>query len=102
MIRDHEGKVIIAFAKNIGHSTTNKAEVWALHQGLNKAVNMKISHLLVDTDSQFLISCFLREKMQHSNLETLVMDVTRIIQGMGKVHLRFCYRETNAAADFLA
>lgn len=30
------------------------------------------------------------------------MDVTRIIQGMGKVHLRFCYRETNAAADFLA
>lgn len=102
VIMNHKGDFIAAFAKNIGIATNNKAEVWALVQGLKIAAQMERSRIIIDTDSMFLLSCFNRKEVPLSSLEALILEATHLLKGMEKVLLRFSYRETNSVADFLA
>lgn len=102
IIRDHEGKLVAAFAKNIGYTTNNKAEVWAFKFGLKLAADLELSHLIIETDSTFLLNCLSRLENLHSSLVTILMDAQQIITKFEQVEIRFCYRERNGAADFLA
>lgn len=43
-----------------------------------------------------------RKEVLHSSHKTLLMDAMQIIKGMEKMRLRFCNREINSVADFLA
>lgn len=102
VIRNHKGDLVAAFAKNIGISTNNKAEVWAFQQGLKLAIELEITHLLIQTDSTFLLSCLNRKETHHSELRRLLDDAGRSIQKLEKATIVFCYRETNSVADLLA
>lgn len=80
IIRDHNGDFITAFSINIGIATNNKAEIWAFQQGVKIAVDLEITHLIIQTDSTFLISCLRRQEACHSTLKRLLEDARRSLQ----------------------
>lgn len=102
VIRNHKGEFIAAFAKNIGLATNNKAETWAFVQGLKIALELDIRNLIIDTDSLFLVSCLNSQEEPHSCLGTLLSDAKEILRNMDQVQIRFCYRELNKVADYMA
>lgn len=91
-----------AFSKNIGIATNNKAQLWALKQGLQIAINLEIDKLIIETDSMYILSCFRSKEAIHNSHIALYRDVHKMMMNMAKATLKFGYREINGVADYLA
>lgn len=102
VIRNHKGEFVAAFAKNIGIATNNKAELWALKQGLKIVIELEISNVIIETDSSFLFSCIRSSGTSHSSHKTLVLEAKLMMQNLDRIILKFGYRELNGVADYLA
>ena len=51
LIRDHDGKWVKSYMRNIGQATSVAAEFWALRDGLMLATQLGINHLHVELDA---------------------------------------------------
>lgn len=101
VFRDHEGKFVAAFARNIGSARNNKAETWALLRGVQLAIDLDIKKLLIESDSSFLFYCLCRQE-DHPNTQTLLVETKLLLQKCEQVKFKFGYRECNKVADWLA
>lgn len=102
IIRDDKFAFVMAFAKNIGIASNNKAELWALKQGLQLVIQLEIRKIIIETDSLFLISCLRNRGLTHSSHLTLLLDVQRMMRKLERAIIKFGYGEVNGAADYMA
>lgn len=88
IIRDHEGNFDISFrrfAKNTRSATNNKVEAWVFYHGLKIAAELRITWIVIETDSTLLISWLNSHKTHHNNLNALLLDAKQIITKFKKV-----------------
>lgn len=71
IIRNHEGKFDISFrrfAKNTRSATNNKVEAWAFYHGLKIAAELRITWIVIATDSTLLISWLNRREANNNQV----------------------------------
>jgi ribonuclease HI len=110
VFRNHFGHILVIGAGPLGHSTNNAAELWGLIKGLQLAIKYNFTKLLVEGDSQVIIS-LLRRLVNGANPDSIspswrlshglqiiagLMHPTRVII---PAHVR---RKANQVADELA
>lgn len=102
VIRDSDGNWVIGFAKNLGLMTIFQAELWALYQGLELAIELNITDLEIDIDAKSVVEAVLNNDFQGGLNLNLISKCRLLIGRFRHVKLSHIYREANSVADHLA
>lgn len=104
LITEHGGDTKIKEVSSyIGEATNNVAEYNALIYGLNEALELNASEVLINTDSELLANQLTGGfKVKNSNLKYLLNEAKSLLERFRKVEIRCVPREENKAADKLA
>jgi ribonuclease HI len=83
--------------------TNNEAEYEALIQGMILALEMKIEHLIVTSDSELVINQVIqRYKIKKEKLKLYVKRVNELMEAFSSFNISFIPREKNQKEDSLA
>ena len=102
LIRDHNGKWVKGFMRNIGKTTSVAAEFWALRDGLMLAGQLGIDHLHVELDAQVVVNLVLSNKTITNSCAALLNDCRYLLEQFQHVKVTHVFREANKCADNLA
>ena len=80
LIRDHNGKWVKGFMRNIGTTTSVAAEFWALRDGLMLAAQLGINHLHVELDAQVVVNLVLSNKAINNSRAALLNDCRYLLE----------------------
>ncbi|CAN1161711.1 Putative ribonuclease H protein At1g65750 [Linum perenne] len=102
VIRDDQGRFVLAFSSNLGSCSIVRAEIWAILEGMVLAWDKGIRKLRIQTDSVSAVQLLTDMRgllHKHSNLVNLFQDYK---SRPWEVSIEHIFREANNAADFLA
>jgi ribonuclease HI len=103
IIRDDKGKVLAEISKYIGVSTNNVAEYTALIFGLQEALILKATGVLVYSDSELMVNQLNgRYKVKDPGLKRLNLQIDHLRRGFKEISFEYISREENKEADRLA
>ena len=101
LIRDHDGKWVKGYMRNIGLATSVAAEFWALRDGLMLAVQLGINHLHVELDTQVVVNLVQSKKDINNSCAALLNDCRYLLKQFQHVKVTHVFREANRCADNL-
>ena len=102
-ITDEDGEVVAEVAEGIGVATNNVAEYTAAIRGLERARELRATHVLLRSDSRLLIEQLAgRWKVKNPTLQVLHHEARSLIKGFEEVRFEHVRRERNVEADALA
>ena len=99
LIRDHDGKWVKGFMRNIGQATSVAVEFWALTDGLMLAAQLGINHLHVELDAQVVVNLVLSEKAINNSCAALLNDCRYLLEQFQQVKVTHVFRDVNRCAD---
>lgn len=103
VISDESGKVIKEIGEYIGEATNNFAEYTALVRGLSEALNMNVSHAVVNTDSELLARQMSGSyRVKNKGILPLFESALDLMGKFKTVSINHVTRDKNKQADKLA
>ena len=103
VILKHNGKILQEISKGIGCATNNIAEYTAVVYGLQEALILRASEVIVNTDSALIFNqCAGKFKVKDAGIKLLVDQIQHLARGFKSVKFSLIPREQNKAADRLA
>ncbi|RYR27976.1 hypothetical protein Ahy_B01g052052 [Arachis hypogaea] len=102
IIRNWEGRVVAGFSMKIGKCTITTAEIWGFYVGIKLATEMRISKLVVESDSKCAVELIQKTSVEKHSQSTLIRAIKELLVGLESVVVRHIYREANFCADALA
>ncbi|XP_074304974.1 uncharacterized protein LOC141639890 [Silene latifolia] len=102
LIRDASGQLIKAFSEKLGLETVTRGEIMALRRGLIMALELQVTHLIIQIDSKAvrsLMDSTFEVPTAHSHMIQICQAFVR--DNPWKIELHRIYRETNSCADWL-
>ena len=99
---DESGRALGEIARSIGDATNNVAEYTALIEGLKLALEKGVTDVVVNCDSQLVVSQVRGEwKVKNDQLRGLVAEARRRLRQFDSSEVRHVRRGDNADADKL-
>jgi ribonuclease H / adenosylcobalamin/alpha-ribazole phosphatase len=96
------GTVLAAHGEAIGVATNNVAEYSALVAGLEKAIEVGVTHLEVISDSELMVKQMRGEyRVKNEALRDLSVRASQLAREVGSVSYKAVSREQNKLADQL-
>ena len=102
IIRNHVGDWVGGFSRAIGITTSVQAELRALKDGLNLAIDLRILNLEVEMDSLVAVELVNSITTPNAFLSTIVTDCRSLLERFESCSLKHIFREANGCADLLA
>ena len=102
VIRNHLGDWVGGFSRAIGITTSVQAELRALKDGLNLAINLGIPNLEIEMDSLVAVELVNSITIPNAFLSTIVTDCRFLMERFEECSLKHIFREANGCADLLA
>lgn len=102
LIRDSNGVCLRAFSRKLGVATSTCAELWAIRDALQCALNAGYNDIVLESDSKVAINllsnCF---NCNHAHY-ALIHDCRCLMDQLNIHKVEHTYREGNGCADILA
>ncbi|CAL9022783.1 unnamed protein product, partial [Prunus brigantina] len=102
VIRDWNGNVRLAGAKNSGQVSITVAECLALRDGLAHAIHNGWRKILVEDDSKLIIDCVNKVVSVPWSISLLVQDILVLSSYCEEISFQHIYREANFTTDDVA
>ena len=102
LIRDSEGRWINGYSRSIGHTISVVAELWAVRDGLNLAIQLGISCLEVELDAKIIVELLENTNSINIKISPLLHDCRFLLTRFTQVRVAHVYREVNRCVDLLA
>lgn len=103
VIRDSKGEVVYTLGRFLGVHTNNVAEYNGLILGLQKALELNISSLVVTGDSQLVIHQMNGVyRVKHPNMKPLYEKASELASQFKSIQFKHTLRASNTLADALA
>ena len=90
------------FSRAIGITTSVQAELRALKDSLNLAIDLGISNLEIEMDSLVAVELVNSITTPNAFLSTIVTDCRFLMERFERCSLKHIFREANGCADLLA
>ncbi|CAN1194412.1 Putative ribonuclease H protein At1g65750 [Linum perenne] len=101
-LRNSEGRVIDAFAANLGNCSITRAELTGVVIGMERAWDIGIRNIEVQTDSAVVVNLVSKDALGDHQHAALTSKFKNLIRRDWQVSVKFIYREANHLADSLA
>ncbi|CAN1130132.1 Putative ribonuclease H protein At1g65750 [Linum perenne] len=102
IVRDHEGRGLLAFTMNLGYCSITRAEIRGALEGLHRTWEAGYRKVILQMDSQAAISILLDNSSVNHNHGMEVIEFQELKRRSWELVIKHTYREGNRAADFLA
>ena len=102
LIRNSDGDWIMGFARNIGSTSSEAAELWVLRDGLTLCHQLKLMAVEVELDAKLIVNAITNNSCCHSALSPFIDDCRKLLSQLPQVKVLHCYWEANFCADALA
>nr|KYP44610.1 Putative ribonuclease H protein At1g65750 family [Cajanus cajan] len=103
LIRDPDGRCILAFSRQLDRCSVIKAELWAITQGLRLIHLKKLgTHILIESDSLEAITLLRNGCPRQNECFDLVQEISELAASCETVSYLHIGREANLVADLLA
>ncbi|GLT61795.1 hypothetical protein SLA2020_344770 [Shorea laevis] len=79
LFRNSQGMWIIGYTRNVGHTTALAAELWAIRDGLQTAINLHFNSIIVETDCYVAYQLLSAAANLHHPHSTLIMDYVELL-----------------------
>ncbi|CAM0872741.1 unnamed protein product [Alopecurus aequalis] len=101
VIRDWNGRVLVAFAEQTEHSTVGIVEARALIYGLRQALSCYLGRLVVEGDDLGLVQLLRGEKKKGRIPPEMEDEILTLLGRFSACEVQHIYREGNQVADTL-
>jgi ribonuclease HI len=101
VIRNHVGDWVGGFSRAFGITTSVQAELRALKDGLNLAIDLGILNLEIEMDSLVAVELVNSITTPNPFLSTIVTDCKSLMERFENCSLQHIFREANGCADVL-
>ena len=88
--------------EGIGHTTSVVAELWAVRDGLNLAIQLGINCLEVELDAKIIVELLENTNSTNIKISPLLHDCKFLLTRFAQVWVAHVYMEVNRCADLLA
>ncbi|XP_062021407.1 uncharacterized protein LOC133737973 [Rosa rugosa] len=102
LIRDHNGRPVIAATKCVGNSSTPVAEATALRDSLIAAKDKGFTRVEVEGNSKLVIDAVTGIVISPWRLLKLIEDIRTIGTSFSQITFKHIYREANFVAEAIA
>ncbi|CAN1789663.1 Putative ribonuclease H protein At1g65750 [Linum perenne] len=102
IIRNYEGRGLVAFTMNLGHCSITRAEIRGAITGLELAWDYGFRNVELQLDSQAAISLLSSSAVPDHQQAAEVIHFQNLCRRDWRISIRHVFREANKAADFLA
>ena len=102
LIRDEQGQRVAGFTRKIGKTNSFMAKAWALRDGLVLCNQMKVSKVIVESDTKVVVDALNNRGSHNSAISPLFDDYRQLASNIPQVVFRQIYCEANSCADRLA
>ena len=102
VIRNHVGDWMGGFSQAIGITTSVQAELRALKDGLNLAIDLGILNLEIEMDSLVVVELVNSITTPNAFLSIIVTDCRSLTERFESCLLKHIFREANGCTDLLA
>ncbi|ONI34994.1 hypothetical protein PRUPE_1G509200 [Prunus persica] len=102
VIRDWNGNVWLAGAKNSGHISINVTECLELRDGLAHAIHNGWRKVLAEGDSKPIIDCINNKVLVPWSIHLIVQDIRLLSSYCEEISFQHIFRKANFTADALA
>ncbi len=100
VLYDAQGRVVDTLSRNIGPATNNQAEYQAFIEGLDLALQHKVSGLVVRADSQLVVNQVRGTfRVKSAKLKPLHKKAVELLGCFPKTHVEYIPRKYNREAD---
>ncbi|KAI8572924.1 hypothetical protein RHMOL_Rhmol01G0238700 [Rhododendron molle] len=96
------GNWVIGFRRTMRPMQSLEAELWALHDGLQLALDRKITQIYVEMDALAAVQLIMGVDQPRHFLSNIVHDWRFLMRKLGVEKIDHIYREGNKCADALA
>lgn len=101
-IRNHEGQLISAGAIKCGSCSIIVAEALGLKAGIRESQARGLQRIIVEGDNLTVTKSTQKVWSIPWEIGVIMEDVDQDLQSFQHVEIKHCFREANAAADFMA
>ncbi|XP_024190369.1 uncharacterized protein LOC112194352 [Rosa chinensis] len=101
IIRDSNGRPILAGARKLGVTSVPIAEGSALKDGLLQALRYNITKIQVEGDSLLIINCINKVCATPWRIRSLIADIICLVAKFEAVSFSHVFREANFVADLI-
>nr|POE64677.1 putative ribonuclease h protein [Quercus suber] len=102
IIRNSNGEWVSGYARAIRCTTSVAAELWALRDGLNICINLRLPAVEVELDAKLVVDLLDKENSGLNGNDVLVADCKDRVKQIPRVRILHYFREANMCADALA
>nr|KYP55631.1 Putative ribonuclease H protein At1g65750 family [Cajanus cajan] len=103
LIRDPDGRCIMAFSRKLDRCSVIKAELWAITQGLRLIHLKKLgTHILIESNSLEAITLLRNGCPRQNECFDIVQEISELAASCETVSYLHIGREANLVADLLA
>ncbi|GLJ05557.1 hypothetical protein SUGI_0020220 [Cryptomeria japonica] len=102
VVRYEKGSLVGAICGPVGIATNNVAEITALEEGLKWASSNGVSKVMIEGDSQVILSRIIKKGSMNWRLNAWIPRINCLLQKLTDYHLHHIFHEGNQVADFLA
>ncbi|XP_069154435.1 uncharacterized protein [Solanum lycopersicum] len=102
ILRDREGKMVLAFATPLGEGSNNKAETAAALFGLSWALELGYRNILIELDSQLVVQWISKKTAPHWSVTKQIERIQHLIMQTQNFKCTHIFREANWVADSLS
>uniref|UniRef100_A0A2N9FT32 CCHC-type domain-containing protein n=1 Tax=Fagus sylvatica TaxID=28930 RepID=A0A2N9FT32_FAGSY len=102
VIQDYLGNWVGVFSRSIGITSSVQAELRALKDGLQLALDLEIPNLEIEMDSAVAVKLLHSTNSSNAFLSSIVNDCRYLLERFEAYTLKHIYREANGCADTLA
>ncbi|GLJ11050.1 hypothetical protein SUGI_0141360 [Cryptomeria japonica] len=102
VIRNQEGNILVAGYGRIPNGSNKIAEAKALLLGIKLAIKFKACNLIIEGDSQNILSSLLKKRTPNWQVDYIIQEARELIPLLVPYQIVHCYREANKVADILA
>ncbi|KAK6782003.1 hypothetical protein RDI58_019799 [Solanum bulbocastanum] len=102
ILRDHTGRMVLAFATPLGDGTSIQAEVEAALFGLSWSLEMGYENIILEVDSQLLVAWIMNRAQHPWSIDNQLRKLQQLIGQIKQFKCNHIYREANCAADSLS
>ncbi|XP_015084239.1 uncharacterized protein LOC107027648 [Solanum pennellii] len=102
IIRDKEGKMVMAFSTPLGEGSNNKAEIEAALFGLTWAFELGFKNILLELDSQLVVHWISNKTAPHWSFTNQLERLQHIVMQTQNFRCSHIFREANWVADALS
>lgn len=103
LIREHNGNWVKRFSTFLGSGHILKAELWSIQNGLQLAIDLNISHIIIETNSKTVVNLINDSNLSsHHCMFSLINNCKCYLHKFEEARICHVSREGNQPADLLA